>query len=520
MVNEPEITLINHQGLRTSTGLQVQTPSPAIGLAYLGAFLKKHGHPYKGIDACGEAMNQIQPDPHRPNILLQGLSVEQVLERMPANTKIVGMTCLFSHCWLMVADMAQAIRHKFPNAVLIAGGEHPTALPDRVLNEGVFDAVVYGEGEETFLEIVKCVKAGASWKGADGIVYRDEQKKIVKNPARKRVTAVDDFPLPDWDSWCIESYIASHQVTGINLGRAMPILGSRGCPYACTFCSNENMWTRKYLMRNPKAIVDEMEYNKKKYNVTDFTFMDLTFIINRKEVLNFCQELINRKLNISYQLPAGTRCESFDPELALALEKSGLKNFAFAPESGSEEILKVIKKEIRLPQFFRAVRAVLETKMTVACFIVIGFPEDTRETLKQTLKLIRKIAVMGVHDITVSKFTPYPGSVYFNRFLKEGIISSDLREMNNVVDFFGKSGRSYCSSLTYEELYRWMVWMFVNFYVISFALRPWRLVRNFWTYLTTGTESTRYMRFFTDVIFTRSKWQKRQVLDVQHRPAA
>ncbi len=506
------ITLINHRGVKTATGLQLQTPSPSIGLAYLGAFLKKHGHSYKGIDACGEALDQIRPHPTQSNVMVQGLTNEEVLSRVPADTKIFGFTCLFSHCWSLVENMAVCIRQKFPNAILIAGGEHPTALPDQVLKSGLFQGIVAGEGEETFLELVERIKAGKPWHDIAGIIYRNESGDLVKNTARKRVTDVDSFPTPDWDSWPIEAYISKHQVTGINLGQSMPILGSRGCPYACTFCSNEQMWTRKYIMRSGKSIVDEMEYNAKKYSVTDFTFMDLTFVINRKEILDFCHTLIDRKLNVTFQLPAGTRCESFDEEMASALETSGLRNFAFAPESGSEVILQAIKKEIRLPRFFQAVKAVLKTKMTVACFIVIGFPEDTTATLKETLKLIRKLAVMGIHDVTVSKFTPYPGSKYFQAFQQKGLISKELVELENILDFYGKSGKSFCESFTYRQLYYWMIWMFVNFYVISFVLRPWRLVKSFWIYLTLGTESTRYMRFLTDILTTRKKWRRQELI--------
>ena len=174
------------------------------------------------------------------------------------------------------------------------------------------------------------------------------------------------------------------QVTGINLGRQMPILGSRGCPYDCKFCSNVGMWTRRYIMRDPNALVDEMQHMKEKFDVSGFTFMDLTFVVNRKKTLAFANELIARGLGITYQLPAGTRCEAFDDELAGALDRSGLKNFAFAPESGSEEILKAIRKQVNIGEFLEATRVALRTSMTIGCFIVIGFPEDSPRTMKQT----------------------------------------------------------------------------------------------------------------------------------------
>lgn len=288
----------------------------------------------------------------------------------------------------------------------------------------------------------------------------------------------------------------------------MPILGSRGCPYECTFCSNADMWTQRYLMRSAAGLVDEMAYMKAKYHVTGFTFMDSTFVINRKKTLDFARELALRNLSVTYQLPAGTRCEAFDEELAFELERSGLRNFAFAPESGSEMILEAIKKKVSLEKFISAVKVVLKTKMTVGCFFVIGFPEDTRTTLKQTLSLVRKLALIGVHDATVSKFTPYPGSEYFRNLFSEEEISENSNELRSVISFYSSTGKSYAPTIASRQLHLWMIWIYLNFYVISFTIRPWRVFRNFWEYFSKGVENARYMRFFTEMIYLRHRWNR------------
>jgi len=504
------ITLINHQGLKTVSGLQIQTPSPSIGLAYIGAYLKKHAYAYTAIDACGEALDQIRPYPsHRAeSIMIQGLTIEQVAVRVPPDTRIIGFTCLFSHCWPLVVDIARALRPRFPHALFVAGGEHPTALPEAVLASALFDVVVRGEGEETFLELVERVYAGADWHDVSGIAYSAAPGRVVVTPDRRRVTAIDELPYPDWDAWSLEAYIAAHQVTGVHLGRSMPILGSRGCPFECTFCSNPEMWTQRYVMRDPAGLVDEMQHMKARYNVSGFTFMDSTFIVNRKKTMEFAEELIRRGLDVTYQLPAGTRCEAFDQELAVALDRSGLKNFAFAPESGDEHTLKAIKKQVSLPRLLDAVRCVLRTNMTVACFIVIGFPEDTRSGLRRTLRLVRRLAVMGVHDITISKFTPYPGAAYFKQLFAGRMFDAASEELGNVINFYSSTGTSYTPGVSSRELYLRMVWMYLNFYVLSFAIRPWRVVRNFWQFFRHGIENARYMRFFAEMSHLRRKWSQ------------
>ena len=501
------ITLINHQGLKVMRGLQLQSPSPSIGLAYIGGYLKQKGHDYTAIDACGLAMDQIRPYGESGNIFIQGLSCAEVIERIPADTRVIGFTCLFSHCWPLVTEMAKAARAAFPDALLVAGGEHPTADPALVFASAPFDVVVMGEGEETLLELVECVKGHRDWHGVHGVAYIADGA-LTKAPERKRITEINNFPYPDWDSWCIRAYIEHGQVTGINLGRMMPILGSRGCPYACKFCSNENMWTRRYIMRDPKSLVDEMQFMKLKYNVSGFTFMDSTFIVNRNKTIAFANELVERNLGVSYQLPAGTRCEAFDAELAHTLDKSGLRNFAFAAESASPEILKVIRKQIKIDTLLKSIDIVLETSMTVGCFFVIGFPEDTHESMKANLKLIRKLALQGVHDVTVSQFTPYPGSEYFDELKAQGLVKGESDELEKVIDFYSANDVSYCRSLNPKELYRWMMWLYLNFYVISFLRRPHRVLGNFLTFFKNGVENTRYMRLFSDILIRRRHWRK------------
>lgn len=500
------ITLINHQGLKVLEGIQLQSPSPSIGLAYIGAFLRKHGYDYTAIDACGEALESVRPYAGDKGVYIQGLTNDQVVTRVPTGSRIIGFTCLFSPSWPLVYDLANAIRKKFPDALFVLGGEHGTALPEQVLKSSTFDVIVMGEGEETFLEIVRCVQRNQDWKGIDGIAYY-ESGELRRTTARKRVTDIDSFPYPDWDRWSIREYIAMGQVTGINLGRQMPILGSRGCPYDCKFCSNVGMWTRRYIMRDPKGLVDEMQYLKEKYDVSGFTFMDLTFVVNRKKTLAFANELIERRLRITYQLPAGTRCEAFDDELAFALDRSGLKNFAFAPESGSEEILKAVRKQVNIGEFLKATRIALRTTMTVGCFIVIGFPEDSPRTMQETLSLLRTLALMGVHDVTVSKFTPYPGSDYFNDLLREGLVSYSMDDLGKVINFYSSKNNSFCKALSSKSLHRWMLWMYINFYLISFLRRPWRVIENFMTLLTRGVENTRYMRLVSEVLFRRRRWR-------------
>jgi len=286
----------------------------------------------------------------------------------------------------------------------------------------------------------------------------------------------------------------------------MPILTTRGCPYRCTFCSSPDMWTTRYVQHSPKRVVDEMALYIKKYNVTNFDSQDLTAIVKRSWSIELCKELIARDLNITWQMPTGTRSEVFDDEVVDLLYRSGCRLLSFAPESGSPEILKKVKKQIDLENLFQGIRRALLRGFKISCFIVIGFPTERPEDIKMTMRLIRKFAVMGVHDVTVNKFVSYPGSALFQELLAEGKVQLNDEFFLSSMDLYTKNSPSYADAISLKSLYRTMLLMFFNFYIISFMLRPFRVIRVLCRAVTTGVEETKYAKWFIYRFYSRRKW--------------
>ncbi len=501
------ITLINPPGLKTFSGLNMHTPNPPLGLAYIAGTLGEAGLAYHVIDGVGEALERVRPYPQRTDFMIQGLSPEEIAERIPAGTDIIGVTCTFSTLWPLARMVPEAARARFPDALIVLGGEHGTAVPENVIETSPYDVVVLGEGEETFLALVAAHRNRVPLDTVPGICFRTEGRPR-RTPPAPRVRAVDDIPLPDWELFPIEEYISRHQISGVNLGRSMPLLATRGCPYQCTFCSSPNMWTTRYIPRDPVRVVDEIELHRKKYNVTNFDFFDLTAVVKRSWAVAFCRELIERDLDITWQMPSGTRAEVFDAEVADLLYRSGCRVLAFAPESGSPEILEKVKKRVDLDKMLTAMRTAIGRGLKLSCFIVIGFPDDTPRTLRQTMALIRRMAALGVHDVAVTKFVPYPGSELFFELQKAGKIELDDSFFISPMDFYNRSVPSYAEAISSRRLYWTMIWMFLNFYVISFARRPVRTAAILWKAALQGTEETRFAKWFVDRFFVRRRWRK------------
>ncbi len=501
------ITLINPPGLKLLSGLQMHTPNPPLGLAYIAGAIKDAGLPYTVIDGTGEALDAISRYPGRADLMVQGLSFEEIARRIPERTRVIGLSCMFSALWPLTRDLAARIRARFPDAILVLGGEHATAVPELVLRTSPFDIVVLGEGEETLVRLVRAVSDGRHWQDLPGIACL-AGGAFRNNGLSARNRKIDDLAWPDWDSFPIEQYIARHQMNGSNLGRSMPLLSTRGCPYQCTFCSSPHMWTTRYIPRDPVQVVDEIEAYKTRYNVVNVDFQDLTAVVKRRWVVAFCRELIGRKLDVTWQMPSGTRCEIFDEEVADLLYRSGCRALAFAPESGSPEILAKIKKQVSLDHMLAAMRVAVRRGFRLSCFMVIGLPDDSPATLRQSLRLVRRMALLGVHDVAITKFVPYPGSELFKRLQREGRIALDDEFFLSPMDFYTRRSPSYSAHVSTNALYVMMLWMFVNFYVISFACRPFRTARILLKALVTGTEETRFAKWLNDVLFVRRRWRR------------
>jgi radical SAM superfamily enzyme YgiQ (UPF0313 family) len=508
------VVLIAPPGIKTFSSIQMQTPNPPLGTAYIAGVLKHEGIPYKVIDAVGEGIAQITDYKSRPGMKIQGLTAEQILERIPPEADIIGFSCMFSTLWPITRDLARLVREKFPRALLVLGGEHGTAVAESVLRTSPMDMVVLGEGTETVLDVVAARRADpgsrASWAGIKGIAYLDADGRLRDNGLSPRKRAVDDIPLPDWDSIPIREYIDRHQINGANIGRSMPLLATWGCPYQCTFCSNPGMWTQAWIPRSPKLVADEMELYKNKYGVSNFDFQDLTAMIQRRWIIEFSDELVKRGLNVTWQLPSGTRAEVFDREVASKLYAAGLRLLSFAPESGSPAMLKLVHKQVDLDKMMGSMRIALDVGFKLSCFIVIGFPGETKETLRETMALIRKMAWLGVHDVVVSKFVPYPGSKLFRELQASGRLKLDDDFFIMPMEFYTSKAPSFADGITSRRLYFTMLWMFLNFYVLSFLLRPWRVLEAV-VAVATGREETRLAKWANDMLVVRRRWKRQSV---------
>ena len=472
------VCLINLPTFQAPKSLSYFGSVPPLGLAYVAAAVRDAGHRLQIIDAPGEAITRFQQYPTSVGDLwLHGLSGSEILDRIDSRTDVVGYTHMFLHEWGYLKDLLRAVKDRFPGVINVVGGENPTAWWNHMLAESAdLDACVLGEGEEKMVRLLAAVEAGDGLGTVPSIAFR-AGGKAVKTDSLSRIVAIDDIPWPAWDLFPVDAYLDYEYGSGVNRGRSMPMLTSRGCPYQCTFCSSPEMWTTRYFARDPEKVADEIQFYKDRYGVTNINFNDLTAVLTKDWIVNFCRIVRGRDLEISWQLPSGTRSEAVDREAADLLYNSGCRNFGYAPESGSPRILKIIKKKVKLPALLESVKGALDAGLNTQANIIIGFPHETLKDLWLTYKLILKMAVAGLHTTSVMVFAPYPGSEYYRTLRAEGKIRFDDHYLYSTLLRSAGSLRSYHPEFKTWHLLCIQLLFLCSFFGLQYILRPWRILK-------------------------------------------
>jgi radical SAM superfamily enzyme YgiQ (UPF0313 family) len=330
---------------------------------------------------------------------------------------IVGITT--KSCMIPSAKIVGRIAKEVnPNITVVWGGPHASIAPDETMSFENVDFVVRHEGEQTIVEFVERMQSGRKdWDDIAGLVWRNSAGEVIHNPVRMNMPDIDTIPLPDKTVDLMpERYEPNHY--GV-------MFTSRGCPWPCTFCDSRGVWTRKIRYRSAENILLEMEQLYNRHGVRDFYYWDDTFTPNRKHSLNVFQHMIDtfpkKGRPITWQ--ATTRCDCVDDELAAKMKESGCRLLTFGIESGSPSMMQILRKGITHEKVFHAQKTLEKAGIIWDAFFMIGFPDDTPETVEETMSLIRKLKCRSV---AISIFTPYPGLEIYERAKSYGLISEPI----------------------------------------------------------------------------------------------
>lgn len=302
---------------------------------------------------------------------------------------------------------------------ITAGGHHATAFPKETLLDLKCDAIVAGEGEYTFRELVERLSAGLTLKGLDGVVYLDGDSNVVANNRRKPIEDIDLLPFPARELLDLASY------------NVLTILTSRGCPFNCIYC-DKGISTRSVKFRSAESIFNEIRHIVKDLGKNKLYVVDDHFFLNKNRLLPVLNRIIEERLPVSWVCQA--RVDGISEDVLAAAKKAGCEQIMFGIETGDETELAYMRKSASLDAAARAVELTKKSGITARANFMLGFPVSTKDTMRNTIKFAKKIMPDIVRFFAVS---PLPNTDLWDDIYGKGRIPDGIRWEN--IDFYRPS---------------------------------------------------------------------------------
>jgi len=375
--------------------------NPPLGLLYLAGNLLKNGFEVKLVDGCLEGKE----------------AVKDAIEKF--RPEIVGITCL-TPGRKKALEIAEMAKNFDANVKVVMGGAHPTIMHKQIMeNYPCVDYIVLGEGEETLLEIAQ----GQDPARINGVVYRDNGK-IVKTPPREYIQNLDNIPMPAWHLLELNKYPAiDHGVyRGINLAEVprISIIFSRGCKGHCDFCSTWWIW-KGWRHRSAKNMADEIELLYRDHGIRHFCFADDAMTVDRQATIEFCDEIIDRQLNIVFHVTTRTDC--VDEVVLEKLKAAGCYKISFGIETGSPALLEKMCKENDIANAERAIKLSKKAGLLATALLIIGNVGETKETVRDTIRFLRRTKPDDIG--CVGGLWILPGTKLYQACKRKGYINDD-----------------------------------------------------------------------------------------------
>jgi anaerobic magnesium-protoporphyrin IX monomethyl ester cyclase len=418
-------------------GVKRHPPNVPLGLAYLAAVAEKNGHAVSVIDCLPVDMDHNEMK-------------KQVAAFDP---DIIGITSTTS-TFQSALQATHVLKESYPNALTVLGGPHVTFMDTSTLNECPdVDVVVRREGEETLLDLARYVANEKQLDEVAGITFR-KNGKIAQMPDRPLIQNLDQLPFPALKHFPLDKY----KIYGRTY---LPIITSRGCPFQCSFCVSSRMVGNTLRARSPKNVVDELEWLKTVHDAEAYVFYDDILTFNRKRIYDLCDEIKSRKIGLPWDCT--TRVDYVSRELLAKMREANCQEVFFGVESGCQRILDAVHKRTSIELNERAIKWAKEAGLFVAVSVVVGYPGETRETLKQTLEFIRRVKP---DDAYLSVAMPFPGTELRTLVEKMGWkLTSDWSRYDTMTPVFENP------DLPSEEITHTRETFYNGFYSLRYFLR-------------------------------------------------
>jgi radical SAM superfamily enzyme YgiQ (UPF0313 family) len=425
---------------------------PPLGILYIASYMEKSTkHKVEILDAQAEKIGYPE--------------MEKIIQSK--NPDIVGITAM-TMTMVDVLNTANIVKEIDDAIRVVLGGPHVNLFPDETIRLKNVDYLVLGEGEAIFADLINAIDEKTELGKIIGLVFEDNGE-IINTGQRPLISNLDELPFPARHLVPYKKYTSLLSKGGV----VTTVFTSRGCPFKCSFCDRPHLG-KIFRARSSVNVVDELEACTK-LGIYEFQIYDDTFTVNKRRVIDICNEIIRRKLNIGWDIRA--RVDTVNEEVIAHLKKAGCQGIHYGVEAGTDKILKILNKGITINQVKEVFNLTRKYRIPILAYFMIGSPKETLEDIYQTFKVMKDLNPDYVH-LTI--LTPFPGTKIYFDGLKNGVIKKDYWKE------FAKKPTSnfvpphWAEIFTRDELHELLVKGYKSFYFRpSYIFKRIRALRSF-----------------------------------------
>lgn len=390
---------------------------PSLGILFLAAITRQKGFSTALSDASALS-----------------LTMSELLQRVESERPDVLGLSATTFSIFHAAAFAALAKEKLPDLIVVIGGPHVSAAPLETMGRfAVFDVAVIGEGEVTIIDLLEAIDNKSPFIDIPGIILR-EGGDLKSTGRRQFLTDLDKLPYPAWD--LLDGFPEKYLPAPFKVRKtpAASLVTSRGCPNSCIFCDRSVFGTSCHAF-SAEYVVGMIRHLAENFGIREFSFEDDTFITFKKRLVAICHGIIDLGLDISWTCLG--RVNGVDKETLELMRRAGCWQISFGIESGCQEILTAIHKNVTLAQIEKALSLCSDAGIFSKGFFIVGHPGETRETLSRTFDFAMKLPL---DDISVTMLTPFPGTEIYERAAEFGQFDSDWSRMNLLNTVFIPNG--------------------------------------------------------------------------------
>ena|SRR5215204_975454 len=406
----------------------IMRPYPPLGILYISAYLEQNGFPNNVYDSTFNTLEGLKSSllSERPDILGIYTNLMTKLNVL----KIISFV-----------RSADVLNH----TKIVLGGPEIRNHKENFLRFGA-DVIVFGEGEDTMLDIVNVYAQDGDpdLRDLPGTAFLDEQKNVITNPERTLIRDINHLPFPARDKINLQKYFDTwrqhHGISMINLNTM------RGCPYSCKWCSRA-VYGSSYRRRSPALVADEIQYLKQNYDFDMIWFVDDVFTINHKWLREFVNEMESRQVKVPYEII--TRADRLTEEVVQLLKQSGCFRVWIGAESGSQKIIDAMDRRVKVDDVRKMIQLVKSYGIEAGTFIMLGYPGENETDIEETLHHLK---TSNPDHYTITVAYPIKGTPLYAEV--ENLFVEDLPWNNSTdrdIDFKRTYNRKY-----YDHAITWI----------------------------------------------------------------